>query len=160
MLKYKMQVFDVKTENGIMFVAKYPVLKGVSGTGDTPAKAVDELIESAQVFIDFLLEEGMKVPESDFNSDKEFSGNLTIRIPKRLHRALSDVSTEEDTSINQIIVSAVSAYVTREQLRIDFEEVKDRNLVNPDVKSYGNQYSNKVYMNYAKDPLHKAGGLT
>lgn len=70
------------------------------------------MIEDAmRAWIEDALEDGDPIPEPVDTSD--YSGKLNLRIPKSLHRDLSRRATEENVSLNQLMVSELARAVGR-----------------------------------------------
>jgi antitoxin HicB len=82
---------------------------GCLATGDTPAEAYEGIEEAATDWIAAALERGQNIPEPFENLD--FSGRLVLRLPKSLHRKAALCAERDRTSLNQLIVAAVSEYV-------------------------------------------------
>jgi predicted HicB family RNase H-like nuclease len=74
--------------------------------GDTPSQALAEIEDVVQDSIAWMKEEHEPIPEP-FGLMK-FKGNLTLRVPKEVHRNLVIKSVEEGVSVNQYILSKIS----------------------------------------------------
>lgn len=123
MLNYKMSVYALESELGLEYVAEYPALKGVAGTGSTVSEAIEDLSINAEENIKLLLEVGLPVPVSDIVVDLEdYSGKLSVRLSKNMHRMLSEFSESQGVSINQCIVEAISSYVSEKKVEYRVKE--------------------------------------
>ena len=89
------------SDNDQAFIAIVPELEGLSAFGKTPEEAVKELSKAKQLFLEVLEEDGEKIPEPDLL--KAFSGQTRLRLPKRLHAALSIEARKEGVSLNNYI---------------------------------------------------------
>lgn len=104
--KYKIEIQKApKGESG--YIAHIPKL-GCYGDGDTPEEAMDEVKNVALDLIEMALEDGVTLPEGDYLDENEYSGKLSLRIPKFLHKELAIAAEKEDCSINQLIQSYIS----------------------------------------------------
>ncbi|MGL1891585.1 MAG: type II toxin-antitoxin system HicB family antitoxin [Spirochaetaceae bacterium] len=71
--------------------------------GNTAQEALKEIEIVVSETISWMLEDGETIPEP--LSARKYKGNLTLRVPPELHKALVLKSLEERVSINQYIVS-------------------------------------------------------
>lgn len=126
MLKYKMVTYTIDTDQGIQYVAEYPVLTGVSGTGSTDLDAINDLKVNAKEHIKTLKELGLIVPDenTDYLDIENYSGKISYRPGKYLHKKLSETAELFKISINSLISNAVSAYIGNNDLQL-IEEVKE-----------------------------------
>jgi len=76
---YGIRVFPVSPENGGGWAAVVPELPGCSACGDSPGEAMAELQDA---------------PEPKQWAPDRFSGKLTVRLPKSLHRELAECASE------------------------------------------------------------------
>ena len=90
---YGIRVFPVSPENGGGWAAVVPELPGCSACGDSPGEAMAELQDA---------------PEPKQWAPDKFSGKLTVRLPKSLHRELAECASEQGVSINSLMVSMIS----------------------------------------------------
>jgi len=105
---YKIEVAKLTDEDGGGYIAHIPQL-GCFGDGDTIEAAIADVYTVAEELISIALEDGKEVPEPQPYKDiDEFSGKLSLRIPKTLHKHLNQRSKMEDCSINQLILSYIS----------------------------------------------------
>lgn len=102
-LDYKIEINKVAEEEGGGYMASMPTL-GCMADGETLEEAIEELKEVANDLIEFALEKGTKIPEpKEYKIEDDYSGKLTVRLPKSLHKQLSERAEEENCSINQLI---------------------------------------------------------
>jgi predicted RNase H-like HicB family nuclease len=71
--------------------------------GKTAQEALKEMEFVVNETITWMREEGETIPEP--LSARKYKGNLTLRVPPELHRALTIKALEENVSVNQYIVS-------------------------------------------------------
>lgn len=67
--------------------------------------AIDALETTAEIFA----EKGRPMPVPQEPTD-DYSGRVTLRLPKSLHRALAEVAAQEEVSLNQHLVNILSYY--------------------------------------------------
>lgn len=105
---YGIRVFPVSQENGGGWAAVVPELPGCSACGDSPSDAMAELQDAIDSWIQVTREFGDCVPEPKQWAPDKFSGKLTVRLPKSLHRELAECASEQGVSINSLMVSMIS----------------------------------------------------
>lgn len=101
---YKMEIVPDVEEGG--FVASFPELPGCISCGNTMEEAIENIIDAKKAWIEAELEEGRKIPEAG-TTDK-YSGQFKLRIPKSLHKMLSENSKREGISMNQYCMYLLS----------------------------------------------------
>ena len=105
---------------------------GCFAEGKTPDEAIRNLEEAAEAWIEASLEQGLKIPEPFMNQG--FGGKIALRLPRSLHRQATMLAEREDVSLNQFLVSAISARIGAEDLytRIldRFEQLMTRSITN------------------------------
>lgn len=162
MLNYKMITYMIDTDKGAQFVAEYPVLTGVSGTGTTDIEAIQDLKSNAMAHIDVLKELGLPIPEENINALNidNFSGKISYRPGKYVHMKLSETANNFDISINTLINNAVSAYIGNEnsqhieELKEDIQQVQQMIQANHgEIKAsyFKKNNDNKLYTTQTKN---------
>lgn len=96
-LPYRMEIVEDIEEGG--YVVSFPELPGCITCGDNMENAIANAIDAKKVWLQAALEEGIEIDEPD--SLNNYSGQFKIRIPKSLHRSLSEHSKREGISMNQ-----------------------------------------------------------
>lgn len=106
-LPYKLEIIPDPVEGG--FVACYPELPGCLTIGETMESVIANAIDAKKEWIGAALEDGYPISEPTPLDD--FSGQFKLRIPKSLHRKLSERSKAEGVSMNQYCVYLLSQSV-------------------------------------------------
>ncbi len=101
-LDYEIRLKKLSEEDGGGWFAEIPQLPGCMSDGESPDEALRNLNDAKQVWIETNLELGRAIPEP--TSPEDFSGQLRVRMPKSLHRALSEKAKDENVSLNQLII--------------------------------------------------------
>lgn len=86
------------------YVVSVPELPGCISQGETVQEAMAMIEDAKAAWISTALEDGYPVPEPD----EGYSGKLVLRMPKSLHRALTEQARREGVSLNQLIVFRLS----------------------------------------------------
>jgi len=87
------------------WIVEVPDLPGCMADGSNVNEAFENLREAMRSWIESRMAAGLPIPEPRSN---EYSGRLLLRMPKYLHRQLAGQAEEQDTSLNQYIVSLLS----------------------------------------------------
>lgn len=99
-LPYRMEIVEDMDEGG--YAVSFPDLKGCITCGSTIESAVVNAKDAKIAWLEAALESGCEIPEPD-ELDK-YSGQFKLRIPKSLHRQLTEHSKREGISMNQYCV--------------------------------------------------------
>jgi len=103
-LPYRMELTPDPDEGG--YVASFPDLPGCLSVGETIDEAVANAEDAKREWIAAAIEDGYPINEPD--SIENYSGQFKLRIPKSLHKSLSDHAKEEGVSMNQYCVYLLS----------------------------------------------------
>jgi len=87
---------------------------GCFAEGETPDEAIKNLEEAAESWIEASLEQGMEIPEPYMNQG--FGGKVALRLPRSIHRQAVRFAERDGVSLNQFLVSAISARIGAEDL--------------------------------------------
>lgn len=110
---YKIEIEKVDDDGG-GYIAIIPAL-GCIGDGSTEEEAIADVREVAKNLIEIAKEDGKAIPLPErYKRKEEYSGKLTLRIPKTLHRMLSLQAEKEGCSINQLITTYISLGIGNE----------------------------------------------
>lgn len=96
-MPYRMEIVPDQEEGG--YAVMFPELPGCVTSGETLESAVSNAEDAKKEWLLAALEEGQQIPEPDSLND--YSGQFKLRIPKSLHRQLSEHSKREGISMNQ-----------------------------------------------------------
>jgi len=107
-LDYEIKLRKIPEDEEGGWFAEILQLPGCMSDGKTPEEAIDNLDDAKKSWIETCLELGCTVPEPITD---EFPGQLIVRIPKTLHRALAEIAKEEKVSLNQYINFQLSRVV-------------------------------------------------
>ncbi|MCX6841571.1 MAG: type II toxin-antitoxin system HicB family antitoxin [candidate division WOR-3 bacterium] len=103
-LRYPIQI--VECEEGGYFV-RIPDLPGCMTQGETIKEALANIKEAKELWLEEMVESGLPIPEPA--GDREHSGRFVVRMPRSLHERLAQESEREGVSLNQYVVSRLSA---------------------------------------------------
>lgn len=89
------------------YVAQIKELPGCLTQGETLEETMTNINEARELWIETAYEAGDNIPLP--STDDSYSGKLLLRLPKSLHRRLVETAEREGVSLNQYLVSLVSA---------------------------------------------------
>lgn len=101
-----MEIVRDEAEGG--YVVSFPDLPGCLSSGETIEDAIKNADEAKKLWIYAAIEDGIQIPDPD--SLNEYSGQFKLRIPKSLHKSLTEHSKKEGVSMNQYCVYLLSKY--------------------------------------------------
>ena len=105
-LPYTIKLKLIEDESGRYYFASIDELDGCWADGETQEKALENLKEAMELWIEVALEHKDNIPLP--KTENEYSGKFVVRIPKTLHRILSEKAEEEGISLNQYALYKLS----------------------------------------------------
>ena len=105
--RYHITVSKVCVDGEDYFEATIKELPDVHEYGDTYQKAFDLVIDTLETAAEMFAEQGRTFPAPAEKTD-DYSGRVTLRMPKTLHRVVSEQATAENVSLNQYILSVLA----------------------------------------------------
>lgn len=106
---YSITVRRSNFEDDFCFEARVKELPDLAEYGDTFEEAYNLAIDAIEATSNIFEEKGKKFPEPSEIID-DYSGRVTLRLPKSLHRSLSASAEDEGVSLNQYLVGALSCF--------------------------------------------------
>ena len=104
LLPYRMEIVEYRAEG--CFVVSYPDLPGSITWGETVESAVANALDAKRAWLEAALEDGIPIREPD--DLENYSGQFKLRIPKSLHKSLTEHAKREGISMNQYCVYLLS----------------------------------------------------
>ena len=105
-LPYPVQLTQQRDDDDAYWLAEILDLPGCVSDGATPDEAIENLEDAKQLWIETQIEDGLEVPEPTQADD--YSGKFLVRMPKTLHRRLSEQAKREGISLNQHVIVLLS----------------------------------------------------
>ena len=106
-LAYPVEITKLAPADGDGFLARIPLLKGCQSDGETADAAFKNIEEAKREWLVTTLKTKHKIPEP--LDESAYSGKFTLRIPKFLHKKLTEEALKEDVSLNTYLISLISA---------------------------------------------------
>jgi antitoxin HicB len=105
-LPYRIEL--VASEDGGYFV-RIPDLPGCMSQGETVEEAMEMIRDAQRGWLEVTLENGQPIPLPAGTAG--YSGKFTLRVPKRVHRALAEAADAEGVSVNLFAASVLAMAV-------------------------------------------------
>ena len=147
-LDYKI---EVNRDDEGDYIAIMPEL-GCIADGTTIEEAINELKEVAADFIKLAKEDGKMIPRPKRHEEEiNYSGKLSLRIPKSLHKIISIQAEKEGCSINQLITMYISMGAGNEfgknhlSVNLDVDSPLFQNLIRKPWKGYEPPQENRLF---------------
>jgi antitoxin HicB len=105
-LPYRVELIP-SVEGG--YVVRLPDLPSCVSQGDTVEEAMEMIRDAQRGWIEVMLENGRPVPEPADAAG--YSGKFTLRVPRRVHRALAEAAEAEGVSVNLFAASVLAMAV-------------------------------------------------
>lgn len=109
-MQYEFEVYQMKVEEHLFWVAKSKSLKGCVGQGETAQEAIDELELNEAEWLTTAHECGIPIPASSVRSENSYSGKVSLRFSAFTHEEASKNARETGVSLNQYINDAIVYY--------------------------------------------------
>lgn len=109
-MKYEFEVYQMKVEDHLFWVAKSKALKGCVGQGETSDEAIRELELNEQEWLDTAKEFNIPIPPVSIHSDSTYSGKVSLRFSTFTHEEASKNASALGVSLNQYINDAIVNY--------------------------------------------------
>ncbi len=100
--------------------------RGCFSEGDTPEEAFSNLEEAALNWVKAALKQGLTIPPPF--STEGYAGRFVLRLPKTIHRQAAEMARRDGVSLNQFVLSAVSARLGSLDLFERLENLMDQKL--------------------------------
>ena len=108
-------------EGGPCFEARIRELPDVAEYADSFHEAYELAIDAIETTAQALAEQGRKMPRPA-PAAPDYSGRITVRTTRSLHRKLAALADEENVSLNQLIVSILGVYTGMKTARFSLGE--------------------------------------
>lgn len=105
-LNYPSQITKINDADGGGFLIEVPLLKGCMSDGETVEEAYNNLEEAKKEWFTYMLENNLEIPEPA--AANSYSGKFVVRIPKTLHKIITEQSKREGLSLNQYVANVLA----------------------------------------------------
>jgi antitoxin HicB len=91
------------------FYAKVEEFEGCFAEGQTAGEAWENIHDSMKNWMEIAEEMNVSIPLPKSDQETEYSGKYLLRMPKKLHKELTETSEEEGISLNLLLVNLLSS---------------------------------------------------
>ena len=106
---YNITIRRADFEGETLFEARVKELPDLAEYGESVAEVYDLAADAIETAAEAFADKGRTFPIAMQPAD-EFSGRVTLRMPRSLHRALAGAAETEGGSLNQHLVNVLSYY--------------------------------------------------
>lgn len=107
--EYSIEVRKGNFEGEVCFQARVKEIPYLEEYADSFEEAYSLVIDSIEQTSILMAEKGRPMP-APMPIDNDYSGRVTLRLPKTLHRYLASYAEYEDVSLNSLIASVLSNF--------------------------------------------------
>lgn len=104
---YNITVRQVEIDGALLFEARVRELPDVVDYGDNWEEAYGLAVDTIETTAQVMAEQGRRLPEPA-SVEEDYSGRVTLRVPKSLHRRLADQAEHEGVSLNHYMVTLLA----------------------------------------------------
>lgn len=108
---YTITIRKEEVDGEIFYVGRVAEFPNISAFEDTFEATRALVIDAIQTLKKIADSTNAELPSPYPALADEFSGRVTLRLPKSLHAKVSRIAAQEDVSVNQYLVTAISTYV-------------------------------------------------
>lgn len=126
-LPYVTELLPIPISLGGGFTARLPQVgrNAIVGDGETIDEAINNLEQIKRLRFSEYLEKRVKIPEPGPEKE-DYSGRFVVRIPKKLHRKISEAAQENQCSLNQFITYLLSENFVLEEQKKQHDQLNDK----------------------------------
>jgi predicted HicB family RNase H-like nuclease len=106
---YNITVRRGEFEGEVLFEARVKELPDLAEYADTYDEAYALAVDAIETTAEVLAQNGRSMPVASVPAD-DFSGRVTLRLAKSLHRSLRETAEAEGVSLNQHLVNILTYY--------------------------------------------------
>jgi antitoxin HicB len=123
---FPIEIQRISDEDGGGYSACIPLLGRLAfeASGQTIDAALQKLEEVAKILIEEYKLHGIQFPEAP-RADADYSGRLVLRLPKHLHKRLSDEAEFDGISLNTYLISILSDSYRSPRSIAALKEIRD-----------------------------------
>lgn len=107
---YTITIRKEEDDGEVFYVGRVAEFPNISAFEETFEAAHTLVLDSIQTLKKIADETNVEFPLPYPSPSDEFSGRVTLRLPKSLHAKISRIAAQEDVSVNQYLVTAVAFY--------------------------------------------------
>ena len=104
---YNINLRRITVDGEALYEARVREFPDATEFADTAQEAYELALDTIEVSLEVLQEQGKAAP-TPIESEEEYSGRVTLRVPKSLHRRLAEQAEHEGVSLNHYLVTVLA----------------------------------------------------
>lgn len=104
--RYSIAVRQTEVDGELLFEARVKEFSGLVAYESDPHEAYQSALALIEDSLEILAAEGTKLP-APVEPEMEYSGRVTLRLPRSIHKILAEAAESDDCSLNQHIVNSL-----------------------------------------------------
>ena len=110
--RYPITIETLAEDDGGGYAAYCSAFYGLLGDGETPQDAYEDFIDVLTMAVEDHINNSGELPKTNrIDEESEYSGRVSLRMPKSTHRLVSLSAVRDGVSLNAFIVSAIQYYL-------------------------------------------------
>lgn len=105
--RYNINLRRVSIDGEMLYEARVREFPDATEYAETAQEAYELALDTVEASLEILQDQG-KAPPTPSETPEDYSGRLTLRVPKTLHRRLTCEAELENISLNQYLVSLLA----------------------------------------------------
>lgn len=120
-MNYEIRLIPKQDSDGDTYwTAYFPAIPECVGGGDTPTEAMNEAYENLEIYLDYLKSQKKVIPTE--YKENIFNGRIALRLPKTMHKKITEFADKEGVSTNTLIICAIEHYTGLKQFDYKLED--------------------------------------
>ena len=105
--RYNINLRRVTVDGDVLYEARVREFPDATEYAESAQEAYELALDTIEASLEVLQEQGRPFPEPA-SVVEDYSGRVTLRVPKSLHRRLALTAEDEEISLNQYLVSLLA----------------------------------------------------
>jgi len=105
--RYNINLRRVTVDGEMLYEARVREFPDATEYAESTQEAYELALDTVEASLEVLQEQG-KTPPNPSETPEDYSGRVTLRVPKNLHRRLALTAEDEAISLNQYLVSLLA----------------------------------------------------
>lgn len=107
--RYNINLRRVSIDGEMLYEARVREFPDATEYAETAQEAYELALDTVEASLEILQDQG-KAPPTPSETPEDYSGRVTLRVPKNLHRRLALAAEDEGVSLNQYLVSLLALH--------------------------------------------------
>lgn len=144
-------------EGDVLFEARVKELPDLAEYGESYEEAYDLAIDAIETAAEAFAEKGRVFPQATVPADS-YSGRVTLRISRSLHRGLAEAADVEGVSLNQHLVNVLTYFSGYAASSSDYATTSPWHTVKPVTQTINQRFHPYLRLVRSEDLKEASGG--